>query len=676
MADLPNGPLDLTRLLETLDAQAPQAQRHLWLITLLAWVRAGMGRGDDPAGAVARVRLFLDAVQARPDWQARWATWWQLFTSTVDAAPLLADFGFAPRTAFLSALGERLRRKLLPATPDTADLVTLFDLLLPDPRDTLWLKALDADTLAQMQQLLFDAPTDAAWGQTVLMDALMYSVSQVSATGFASEIRVRMADDAKAARHFHSLPGVFEQFRNVVSAAGAQSPQGLASAQALRDQLDACRQAATTVYAHLEEHGISVGIVFRLRQLRERVLRIKYLLDGLQSGQPVAAAVKLLAQLAQVGQDNRSIRALIASSSRLTAAKVAERNAESGEHYITRNAAEYRHMLATAAGGGAVLAFTTWAKFALYGLGLSAFWGGLVFGMNYAISFVIVMLLHWTVATKQPAVTAAAMAARLKDMSAPDAVANFVDEVAHLLRSQIAAILGNLGVVIPGVLLICGALHLGGYVPMVDAEHAHHVLHDQSLLGATVLYAAFTGVLLFASSIIAGWVENWFVLHRIDSAVAWNPRFTRVLGPTRAKVWSRWLRANVSGLAANISLGLMLGLVPAFAGFFGLGLEVRHVTLSTGQVAAAAATLGLDSLRLPAFWWAVAGIAAIGPLNLAVSFYLAFRVALAAHSVAKVDRQRIRAALWQRVRQAPASFLLPPREVPPVTAAEDEKLPR
>ena len=43
MADLPNGPLDLTRLLETLDAQAPQAQRHLWLITLLAWVRAGMG---------------------------------------------------------------------------------------------------------------------------------------------------------------------------------------------------------------------------------------------------------------------------------------------------------------------------------------------------------------------------------------------------------------------------------------------------------------------------------------------------------------------------------------------------------------------------------------------------------------------------------------------------------
>ena len=40
--------------------------------------------------------------------------WWQTFTGTVDASTLLADFGFASRTAFLSELGERLRHKLLP----------------------------------------------------------------------------------------------------------------------------------------------------------------------------------------------------------------------------------------------------------------------------------------------------------------------------------------------------------------------------------------------------------------------------------------------------------------------------------------------------------------------------------------------------------------------------------
>ena len=44
---------DLADLLDTLDADAPRAVRHLWLASLLAWVRAGMGDGVDPAGAVA-----------------------------------------------------------------------------------------------------------------------------------------------------------------------------------------------------------------------------------------------------------------------------------------------------------------------------------------------------------------------------------------------------------------------------------------------------------------------------------------------------------------------------------------------------------------------------------------------------------------------------------------------
>jgi len=659
---------DLKELLDTLDPDAPRAARHLWLATVLAWVRAGMGEGVDPAGSVARVRLLLDAVQARPEWQVRWHIWWQCFKDSVDPAPLLADFGFAPRTGFLSALGERLRRKLLPVTPDTHDLITLFDLLLPDPRDALWLAALDDDTVERTRSLLFDPPVESHWGAAALLDALTYSIGQIGAVGYSAELRTRMTPVPPAERSrrpFHTLPACYENFRAAVGAGGARGPQALAGAQALRDHLEACRQAASTVYAHLDENGISVGIVFRLIQLRERIIRVRHLLDCLQSDRPAQAAVRLLAQLARVGQEKRSIRALIASSTHLTAAKVAERSAETGEHYITRNATEYRHMLASAAGGGVVLAFTTWAKFGILALGLPAFWAGLGYGLNYALSFVIIMLLHWTVATKQPAVTAPAMAARLKDMSAPDAMENFCEEVAHLMRSQIAAIIGNLGLVIPGVLLISAALHLTGLDSMMDAEHAHHVLHDQSLLGPTILYAAFTGVLLFASSIIAGWVENWFVLYRLESAIAWNPRFTAWLGVNRARRWSRWMRDNISGLAANISLGLMLGLVPAFTGFFGPGLEVRHVTLSTGQVAAAAYSLGSPVLLTAQFWWAVAGILAIGPLNLIVSFLLAFRLALAATNVAPVDRRLLRQTFLRRLRQAPLSFLLPPRGAPP-----------
>lgn len=648
--------MELARLLDTLSAEAPLAERHLWLVDALAWVR---GDATDVTASVARVRAFAEALRADAALLERWHAWLRAFLGTVDLTPLLADFGFAPRTAFLSELGQRLRRKLLPGTPETRDLTELFAMLLPTHFDARWIKALDRSTLQGLAATL-PARGDAVW-QDALMDALICCIGQVSATGFAAEIRVRMSDEARAARPFHELPATFESLRREVRVHGPRSEESAQAAQRLREQLDACRHAAYTVYQHLEEHGVSVGIVFRLRQLRERIVRIKQLLDCLLAAEAGRANAALLADLVQAGIDGRSVRALIASSSHLTAAKVAERSAETGEHYITRNRAEYREMLGKAAGGGLVLAFTTWIKFALYGVGLSAFWGGFAAGFNYASCFVLIMLLGWTVATKQPAVTAPAMVARLKDIKATGAVRRFVDEVAHLLRSQIAAILGNIGMVIPTVLLISALLLRVRGEAMIGPEKAIHVLQDLHLLGPTLFFAAFTGVLLFASSIIAGWVENGFVLHSLDSAIAHNPRFTRALGRERAARWGAWLRRHVSGLAANISLGFMLGLVPVFAQFFGLGLDVRHVTLSFGQLTAAAFALGPEVLRLADFWWALASVLLIGPINLAVSFYLAFRLALQAQAVSAPNRQLIAAALRRRWRAAPLSFLRPPR---------------
>ena len=400
-------------------------------------------------------------------------------------------------------------------------------------------------------------------------------------------------------------------------------------------------------------------MVFRLRQLRERVLRIRELLDCLLSPTPALSATQFLARLVLVGQQSRSIRALIASNSSLLAAKVTDRNAETGEHYITRNMAEYRDMLRKAAGGGAVVSVTTLLKFTLLSLGLSAFWGGFFAGMNYALSFIAIQLLHWTLATKQPAMTAPAMAAKLKDIGEPGAVDGFVDEVTHLVRTQVAAVAGNLALVVPCVLLLSAAYVLLAGKFVLDPEKAEHVFDSLSLLGPSVFFAALTGVILFASSIVAGWAENWFVLHRLDSALRYNPRITALLGIARAARWARFMRDHISGLAANVSLGMMLGLLPAFATFFGLGLDVRHVTLSAGQLALAGASFGLDAFKIPAFWWALVTVPLIGILNVGVSFYFAFRLALRAHNVSGLDRRRIRAAVWTRVRSAPLSFLWP-----------------
>ncbi len=295
---------------------------------------------------------------------------------------------------------------------------------------------------------------------------------------------------------------------------------------------------------------------------------------------------------------------------------------------------------------------------------MTVFWTGFWSGANYALSFVLVTLLHWTVATKQPAMTAPALAASLptgRDASQAEIEA-FIDRVAQLIRSQAAGIVGNLALCGPLVLLLQWLSSWLAGVPLVGEKEAHHVLHSLTLLGPSVLFAAFTGVLLFASSLIAGWAENWFVFHSLDSALMWNPRIVTRLGAARSRRWALWWRANVSGVAARVSLGMLLGLVPAVAAILGLPLEVRHVTLSTGQLGAALGAMGLPLLTQPAFWWCAGAIAFTGALNVGVSFWLAFKVAMRSRGVQLRDRSRIGQALRRRLASHPLSFLWPPRD--------------
>ncbi len=650
---------DLSTLLSELDPEADLPHRHLWLINLMDWLR---GDSSNPQATVSRVQLLLDAAQVRPEVAALLKQWWRVLAETVDSTMVLADYGFSARTAFVSEALERLRAKVLPGTPETTDASELFSLVLPYASDVAWITALDANTLARLGELLgTPSPRSSVtlW-QDELLQAITFCASQIRATGFASELRLRMSAPARESQPFIDLAADVEAFRQAFLTHPRDAILIASTAQSLRERLELCRSAAASVYPHLNEHGISVNLVFVLRQLRERVLRVRDLMDCLLSDTPHQSAARLTAKLVQAGLERRSVRALVNANASLLAAKMAERSAETGEHYITRDKAEYRSMLAKAAGGGAATSLTTLFKFLITGLGLTAFWAGVWAGLMYAASFVLIQLLHWTLATKQPAMTAPAMAAKLKDLSGGHAIEDFVDEVTHLVRSQVAAVLGNVGLVVPCVLLISLVMQLGSGSPMITREEADYVFHTLHLLHpSTLLFAAFTGVLLFSSSVIAGWAENWFVLHRLDSAMRYNPRITRLLGVARAARWASFMRTQVSGFASNISLGLMLGLLPPVLAFVGVGLEARHVTLSAGQLAAAAAAYGTQVGTLSAFWWCVAAIPLIGMLNLGVSFYLALHLAQRAHNLSGIDRGRIRRGVWQRLRTQPRSFLLP-----------------
>jgi site-specific recombinase len=664
---------DLRALINAADPRAGQAERHLWLVRVVEWLRWPGPQGVEPAvpGAsprvgpelpapVRRLRHLLDELDGQPRSRDRVHALTSAFWREIDADALYADLGFGARRSFSNELWTRVIERLLPATPETRDLAALFRLIF-EPEDAVWLAAVDHDTATRAVSLLGPGPAamSAIW-----LEALTILVSNVRATGYSRPLRQRMDPAALQDEPFRQLTAATAALRTSVDE--GRHADALREAAYLRALLSRCRKAAASVLPHLEAYGVSVDIVYDLEQLQARCDRSELLIDCVLAPDPVAEGQRLLLELVQVLAGLRSVRTLLAQHYSLLARQVTERSAETGEHYITRDRTEYSDMLRRAAGGGAVIACTTFVKFAIAALGLSAFWTGAWSGVNYAVSFVIVMLLHWTVATKQPAMTAPALAASLPSVAKggdgpPEAIEAFVDRVAQLIRSQAAGIFGNLA--------LCGPLvWLGQWLartlrgaPLVGEKEAHYVLHSLTLLGPCVLFASFTGVLLFLSSLIAGWAENWFVYHRLDSAIAYNPRIVARLGTLRAQRWAAWWRTHVSGLAANVSLGLMLGLAPALLGFVGLPMEVRHVTLSTGQLAAALGALGPELLQDAAFWWCVAGITATGMLNLSVSFGLAFAVALRSRGVRLKERVQLTAAIRRRLLTRPMSFLWPPK---------------
>jgi site-specific recombinase len=674
---------DLSALINAADARASLVERQLWLVRLLEWLRhaprrsaaprygaaaGGLDNGDAAAsdGALGaatpwplrRLKLLLSQLDKQPALREEVRALAVAFWRDIDAPALFADLGFGARRSFAAELLARVQLRLLPGTPDTRDLAALFSLLF-EPADREWLAALDGSTWRRLTEVA--GPGDAA-ARVFMLDAVTILASAIQAAGYSPLLRQRMTPELLRDEPFRQLSGAVQAVRQATL--DGRSGDALRDAAYLRALLDRCRRAAQSVLPHLEEYGVSVNIVFELDQVLARAERIEQLLGAVLSPDNDVETHHLLLSLLVTLREARGLRALFARHYSLLARQVTERSAETGEHYITRTRAQWLQMLRRAAGGGAVIAGTTFVKFWLGALALSAFWAGMAAGLNYATSFVLVMLLHWTVATKQPAMTAPALAARLPAgrLAGDDEIEAFVDRVAQLIRSQAAAIVGNVAACAPLVLLLQGLAWWLAGSPLVGADDARYVLHGLTLLGPTALFAAFTGVLLFASSLIAGWAENWFVYHRLDSAIAWNPRIVQRLGAARAQRWARWWRQHVSGLAANVSLGMLLGLAPAVLSFVGLPLEVRHVTLASGQLAAALGALGVGVFAEPAFWWCVAGIAVTGLLNLGVSFGLAFSVALRSRGVQVQVRSRIMRALWQRARSVPLSLVWPPKD--------------
>jgi site-specific recombinase len=116
---------------------------------------------------------------------------------------------------------------------------------------------------------------------------------------------------------------------------------------------------------------------------------------------------------------------------------------------------------------------------------------------------------------------------------------------------------------------------------------------------------------------------------------------------------------NLSGWTTSIVLGYLLGFVPAMGRFLGIPLDVRHVTLSTGTLALAAASLGRHWLYRGWFLQTLFGIAVTFVLNLGVSFSIAAAVAFKAYGLSKRFRRQLIKHIAASFLRSPLHFLFP-----------------
>lgn len=661
--------IGLDAILSQASSEGPLDQRLEWLIDLFQWLkspgRINIAKDDYKTGHIqaTRIRYLLIMIEKHPEWRIPVSATLRSILCDTNAFNLFCATGLPSEASFFSEAVDRFMSQILPAPPHAGDLAEVFSKLFTSIDDIQWLQRLDALTLTEIWAL-FKEPTDsdssaASIGEQIKSDmeeALLYLTGQVRTYGLEPKIRMRMAPGRIQSLPFFEITfagrNLFTQLNNGDLFARRQA------ISEFREVVTRCRRKLLEAHAHLDEFGVSVAIVYQLDRIRALLNRIEVLVRILsgENTDPKKIVIFLCKLIGEV-QKQRSLRSLFAENLSLISMKIAQRSAETGSHYISKTREDYLALFSKASGGGFITAFTALIKIVVENMKDSAFFvQGLLSSVNYSISFVWIYVAGFTLATKQPAMTANALAEKMENLETEEAQQSLVNEIVYLIRSQGAATLGNLAGVIPTVLAIDVIFFFLSGDSVVTPEHALEILHKHSAFGLTPLHAAFTGILLWFSSILAGWIDNWSAYRELPQAIAANRRLKKLLGPSRLRRWSATYQKNLAGWAGNITLGFLLGMSPKILGFFGIPLDVRHVTLSSGVVTMAAASYGFSAFILPAFWWAVAGILVIGIMNISVAFFMALFVALRSRRIDASLRDTIYTLVWKRFLAQPLSF--------------------
>ena len=621
-----------------------------------------------------RERVWLSVLEASPVVRNRYRAAIAAILDETDAVALFAESGMPNDRGLVPETIDRLFRILLPAPREETDLARLFLRLFPTQKEVDRFFGLPPEVFDRIALLASPDEGSPAWDRPVaaLLDAFCLLGARVQGLGLSEKLRTRSQCARVQESPFYRLPRAGDALVEAVR----KNEDVPAAAMVWKSTVGECRAELANIVDHLNTRGVNLDIVYALDVIEKSLTRME-IISGLlvaQPGQPkLVTGQRLMKEVIRGRVGDRSLLNLAQNSFRLLARKIIEWAGKTGEHYITSNRDEYAQMWKAALGGGLLTVGTAAIKLMVTHQGLPPFVEGFLAGLNYAISFVLMQNFHFALATKQPSMTGATLARIIhhcRDASKSD---ELVEYVARITRSQLAAALGNIVAVSAGAVVFSMLWKWVTGVPFLSVETAEYAVTSLNpLRSGTILYAMLTGVILWLSSLAGGWVENWAVYHQLPRAIEEHRLGSAVSPETLARI-SESLSRNIAGWGGSIVLGFMLGMTPVVGHFFGVPLDVRHVTLSTGTLALGVTSRGPEVLGHGVLLWAALGIAVTFVLNLGVSFYLALRLALRAQDVSPQDHLAILRTLWRHFRASPAEFFFPLKQeaAPPIVTSPE-----
>jgi site-specific recombinase len=629
-------------------------ERLIWFSKTVHWITTGTSSLQ-----VARLRYIFQILGKNPDLKKKVAETIRSIIADTSALELFMNVGIPNEQGFIGEFMERMHFKLLPQAPSDEDLISVFTTTFRFHDDPEWIQNIEPDLFKELVDLFSFEAASSEWNSLLrdARDAILLLSQEINAVGLSRLVRHRVKE-----KNFRNLP-FFKISILTELFVSASTPQDFTTAYKDLDlALDQCLNHLDEVYNHFRTQGVSIALVYQIERLKSLIKREATLIRLLAGYDHNTRFIQdFLVLLIEENNSARSIRGLINENIVLVCHKIVETNAKTGEHYISRDREEHYKIIKSSAGGGLLTGFTTFFKVLLHHLVIAPFTWGVLASVNYAVSFCGIQLLGFTLATKQPAMTATVLASKLDEKN--DSVGPLIDEIVHLLRSQMATVVGNVIAVIPMVVAIDLVYVAFGGHHFTDPEYAQKIIESFSLFGLTPLFAAWTGVLLWASSVFSGLFANWFAFRGLPEAIEYHPRLIFIVGARRAKKIADFLRQNMAGFASNISLAFLLGMTNPIGMFFGIPMDVRHVTLSTGAMTAACVSIGTSVFSQHIFWHAVLGLLSMAVLNLAVSFALALTVAVWAKKSTAPSRRLIYKALLRRLISAPWILLIPAAKI-------------